>query len=98
MLFDGYMNIDEIKKRFRTPEITNYLELKDYSRDAIYEGKMGPGGLYLASLMSRRLNLTPSLRVLDLGIGQGATSIFLAKNHSVTVFAHFMLYAEKSKQ
>lgn len=37
------------------------------TRDAIYEGKLGPGGLYLAAQMSRRMGLTTGQRVLDLG-------------------------------
>ncbi len=43
------MKIEEIEKRFRHPSAAAYPELTRYSRAQIYDGKMGPGGLYLAS-------------------------------------------------
>ncbi len=81
------MNIDQIRKEFRTPAAEDYPELQGYSRSAIYEGKMGPGGLYLAAQMSRRMHLSAGQRVLDLGCGGGATSVFLAKQFGVSVVA-----------
>ena len=48
---------------------------------------MGPGGLYLAAQMARRLRLVEGERVLDLGCGRGATSAFLAKQFGVSVVA-----------
>ncbi|NKB70638.1 MAG: SAM-dependent methyltransferase, partial [Candidatus Latescibacteria bacterium] len=48
---------------------------------------MGPGGLYLAAQMTRRMHLSPGQRVLDLGCGGGATSVFLAKQFGVSVVA-----------
>ena len=81
------MDIFDIKNTFRTPNAEHYPELKGYSREAIYEGKMGPGGLYLAAQMSRLLSPAKGQRILDLGCGKGATSIFLAKQFDATVFA-----------
>ncbi len=81
------MDIDQIKNEFRTPAAKDYPELQGYSRSAIYEGKMGPGGLYLAAQMARRMNLSAGQRVLDLGCGGGATSVFLAKQFGVSVVA-----------
>lgn len=37
--------------------------------------------------LSESLNLEKGMRVLDLGCGKGLTSIFLAKEYDVTVFA-----------
>ena len=81
------MNIDRIRREFRTPAAADYPELQGYSRTAIYEGKMGPGGLYLSAQMSRRMHLSAGQRVLDLGCGGGATSVFLAKKFGVSVVA-----------
>jgi SAM-dependent methyltransferase len=81
------MNIDQIRREFRTPAAADYPELQGYSRTAIYEGKMGPGGLYLAAQMSRRMHLSAGQRVLNLGCGGGATSVFLAKKFGVFVVA-----------
>jgi hypothetical protein len=55
------MNIHEIKKNFRTPKAVDYPELQGYSPDAIYEGKMGPGGLYLAAQITFREKGVPYL-------------------------------------
>lgn len=81
------MDLDQIKREFRTPAAKDYPELQGYSRSAIYEGKMGPGGLYLAVQMCRRMQLSAGQRVLDLGCGGGATSVFLAKQFGVSVVA-----------
>ena len=81
------MPLDEIRKTFRTPAAEDYPELQGYSRGAVYEGKMGPGGLFLAAQMARRMRLVRGQRVLDLGCGQGATSVFLARHFGVSVFA-----------
>jgi len=61
--------------------------LHGLSRNQIYDGKMGPGGLILASEMSSKVPLQKNMRVMDLGCGKGATSIFLAKTYAVSVCA-----------
>ena len=81
------MDINQIKKEFRSPDISKYPEIANYSRDMIYDGKMGPGGLFLAALMARKLNLKPNMKILDLGCGNGATSLFLANYNNLKVFA-----------
>jgi SAM-dependent methyltransferase len=81
------MNVAEIRSKFRSPRAADYPELTGYTRAEIYEGKMGPGGLYLAARMSRCLHLRGGQRVLDLGCGRGTTSAFLAKRFDVAVVA-----------
>lgn len=48
---------------------------------------MGPNPLWLLEDLARDLNLKPSMRVLDLGSGRGATSVFLAQEYGVEVVA-----------
>ena len=81
------MHVEEIRKLFRRVSPGAYPELAGYTREEIYDGKMGPGGLYLATQMARRLKLSAGMRVLDMGCGNGATSVFLAKQYGVTVVA-----------
>ncbi|GAA2208869.1 cyclopropane-fatty-acyl-phospholipid synthase family protein [Nonomuraea monospora] len=48
---------------------------------------MGPNPLWLLEDLSRDLDLRPGMRVLDLGSGKGATSVFLAREFGVEVVA-----------
>ncbi len=48
---------------------------------------MGPHVLWLAEWLSQQLELRAGMRVLDLGCGRATSSIFLAKEFGVTVWA-----------
>jgi SAM-dependent methyltransferase len=48
---------------------------------------MGPNPLWLLEDLCRDLDLRPGMRVLDLGSGRGATSVFLAREFGVSVVA-----------
>ncbi|MCC0094517.1 methyltransferase domain-containing protein [Streptomyces flavotricini] len=48
---------------------------------------MGPNPLWLLEDLARDLDLRPGMRVLDLGSGKGATSVFLAREYGVDVIA-----------
>jgi len=48
---------------------------------------MGPNPLWLLEDLSYDLDLRPGMRVLDLGSGKGATSVFLAREFGVQVVA-----------
>lgn len=79
--------IRAILATFRRPDRARYPELAGYTADELYQDLVGGGGLYLAAHMARTLDLQPSARVLDLGCGKGATSVFLAKQFGVQVTA-----------
>jgi cyclopropane fatty-acyl-phospholipid synthase-like methyltransferase len=83
------MEIKDIKLRFRHIDLDNYPQLQGLGRDEIYNGKMGPGGLFLASQMSLRIptQLHQNMRIMDLGCGRGSTSIFLARAYNALVYA-----------
>ncbi|MGV9453705.1 SAM-dependent methyltransferase [Streptomyces sp. NPDC003635] len=48
---------------------------------------MGPNPLWLLEDLARDLDLRPGMKVLDLGSGKGATSVFLAREYGVEVVA-----------
>lgn len=48
---------------------------------------MGPNSMMLLEELLADIPLNPRMRVLDLGCGNGLTSIFLAKEYGVQVFA-----------
>lgn len=64
-----------------------------FPRAAKYPGRwmvdnaMGPNPLWLAEALTEVLSLEPGMRVLDMGCGKAMTSIFLAKESDVEVWA-----------
>ena len=68
--------------------------MKTYPRTAKYDPNwitanwMGPHPLWLLEELCENLNLQPGMKVLDMGCGNGLTSVFLAKEYGVTVFAN----------
>ncbi|MCL6737060.1 SAM-dependent methyltransferase [Streptomyces neyagawaensis] len=64
-----------------------------YPRSSAYDPSwllgldMGPHPLWLLENLVENLDLRPGMRVLDLGSGKGATSVFLAREFGVEVVA-----------
>lgn len=73
--------------------VAELLRLPDFPRAAGYdpawvlENDMGPNVLWLAESLSHVLDLAPGARVLDLGCGRALSSIFLAREFDVQVWA-----------
>ena len=74
-------------------ELTHALTLPAYPRSAGYDAewmieiRMGPNPLWQMESLAEALNLQPGMRVLDMGCGMAATSIFLAREFGVCVWA-----------
>ena len=49
---------------------------------------MGPNALWLTEWLCRDMDLKPGMRVLDMGCGKAMSSIFLAKEYGVQVWAN----------
>lgn len=81
------LSISDVKAGFRRLKDAEFPELAGLTRAQIYDGKMGPGGLYLAARMARTLSLECGATIMDLGCGRGATSVFLARQFGVNVVA-----------
>ncbi|HEY9557101.1 MAG TPA: class I SAM-dependent methyltransferase [Acidimicrobiales bacterium] len=58
-----------------------------YDADWLLSLDMGPNPLWLLEDLLRDMSILPGSRVLDLGSGRGATSVFLAKELGVEVWA-----------
>ncbi len=69
------------------------LTLDRYPRSAAYDPRwviehmMGPNVLWLTEALTEALPLAPGMRVLDLGCGRALSSIFLAREFGVQVWA-----------
>ncbi len=58
-----------------------------YDPDWVLQNLMGPNVLWLTEALSQVMNLKPGMRVLDMGCGTALSSIFLAKEFGVQVWA-----------
>ena len=59
-----------------------------YDAQWLCQNEMGPCSLWLCEFLMEKMTLKPGMRVLDMGCGKGLTSVFLAKEFGVTVFAN----------
>jgi len=75
-------------------ELTEMLENKQFPLSAKYdpewvvENEMGPNALWLTEWLCGAMELQPGMRVLDMGCGRAMSSVFLAKEFDVTVWAN----------
>ncbi|HEU0002634.1 MAG TPA: methyltransferase domain-containing protein [Ktedonobacteraceae bacterium] len=74
-------------------ELSARLTIDAYPRSASYdaawmlENAMGPNPVWLAEALSQVMDLQAGMRVLDLGCGRAITSIFLAREFQLQVWA-----------
>jgi len=75
-------------------QLSDMLRNEAYPLSAKYDpawvlsNEMGPNALWLAEWLCRAMDLQPGMRVLDMGCGKAMTSIFLAKEFGVKVWAN----------
>lgn len=58
-----------------------------YDRNWVFKHQMGPNALWLMEWLCRDMNLRPGMRVLDMGCGMAMSSIFLAREFDLQVWA-----------
>jgi cyclopropane fatty-acyl-phospholipid synthase-like methyltransferase len=58
-----------------------------YDPEWVIQNEMGPNVLWLTEALCEVMDLQPGMRVLDLGCGRAMSSIFLAKECGVSVWA-----------
>ncbi len=59
-----------------------------YDPQWVLANQMGPNALWLTESLCGRMTLEPGMRVLDMGCGMAMSSIFLAKEYGVRVWAN----------
>jgi cyclopropane fatty-acyl-phospholipid synthase-like methyltransferase len=64
-----------------------FIKSEKYDKTFLEKNMMGPNCLKLLENLTEGISFTEGSRVLDLGCGTGLTSIFLAKEFGVSVFA-----------
>jgi cyclopropane fatty-acyl-phospholipid synthase-like methyltransferase len=73
------MNLAEIYRQFPRSQ--------KYDLQWMMEDQMGPNVVWLAEALMQIMELRPGMRVLDMGCGKAVSSIFLAKEFGVQVWA-----------
>ncbi|MDQ1384822.1 MAG: hypothetical protein QOG65_2201 [Actinomycetota bacterium] len=77
---------------------TRYHRSNGYDPRWVFDNQMGPNALWLVESLTEVLPLEPGMRVLDLGCGRAMTSIFLAKEFGVQVWATDLWIGASSNQ
>lgn len=65
----------------------NFYKADKYDKDFLKANMMGPNSMKILEELLKDVNLDSSMRILDLGCGRGLTSVFLAREYGVKVFA-----------
>ena len=74
-------------------QLHNLMKIDHFPRSSKYdpawviENEMGPNVLWLTEFLCEAMNLIPGMRVLDLGCGKALSSMFLAREFNVQVWA-----------
>jgi SAM-dependent methyltransferase len=76
--------MDEAHRLLDRPE---FPRSRTYDPDWVMDNQMGPNALWLLEWLTERVELRPGMRVLDLGCGRAMTSIYLAREYGVRVWA-----------
>ena len=66
----------------------NYPLASGYAPEWVFANQMGPNALWLMEWLVRAMDLQPGMRVLDMGCGRAMTSVFLAREFDVQVWAN----------
>ncbi len=76
------VRMSELLKNDRFPRSAKY------DPEWVLKGWMGPNVLWLTEWLCEKMDLKPGIRVLDMGCGKALSSIFLAKEFGVQVWAN----------
>ena len=86
------MQLDDSFARERFPRSSKY------DREWMIANSMGPNAVWIAEFLTEALELTPGMKILDLGCGKAMTSVFLAREFGVEVWATDLWIASEENQ
>ena len=75
---------EALAKAFKVDEFPRSAK---YDTDWVIENMMGPNVLWITEFLAEVMDLKPGMRILDMGCGRGISSIFLAKEFDLQVWA-----------
>jgi SAM-dependent methyltransferase len=75
---------EQLNRLIARPE---FPRASQYDAGWILSNQMGLNALWLTEWLAQGMELTPGMRVLDLGCGKALSSIFLAREYGVQVWA-----------
>lgn len=81
----------DLSNRIEKMKKQQYPLSSKYDPHWIINNQMGSHCLWLTESLTRTMNLKPGMRVLDIGCGKALSSIFLAKEFNVEVWAFDLL-------
>jgi len=81
------MNISK-EEAAKLIEVDRFPLSAKYDPEWVLTNQMGPSALWLTEWLAERMDLKPGMRVLDMGCGKAMSSIFLAKEYGVKVWAN----------
>ncbi|MCP4643433.1 MAG: methyltransferase domain-containing protein [bacterium] len=76
---------EEAAKRLENPAFPRSAA---YDAEWVLENEMGPSALWLTEWLCEEVVLKPGMRVLDMGCGRAMSSVFLAREFGVQVWAN----------
>lgn len=76
-------NIELIKKY----KVDEYPLSVKYDMHWVHKNEMGPNVLWMTEALSQIMNFEPGMRILDIGCGTAMSSIFLAREFDLQVWA-----------
>ena len=66
----------------------NFPLSSKYAAEFVFEHNMGPNVLWLTEWLTKDMRLKPGMKVLDMGCGKAISSMFLAHEYGVQVWAN----------
>lgn len=75
------------EERLERYHVKEYPRSSKFDPEWVQKNEMGPNVLWLTESLTQVLELKPGMRVLHLGCGKAMSSIFLAKEFDVQVWA-----------